>query len=99
MEISLLYHTPLFSGKLEDLAHKVAEKAATELSTLKDDGSLGMSEVRMIMQAWLHLATFNLFDSGRVRDLIFVFTPFRTPSSKGKIWMLKNATCPETGDG
>ena len=57
-------------GKLEGLTVKVAENVAKELSVMEDDGSCTVSDVRMVLQAWLHLASFNLYDTGRVGALV-----------------------------
>ena len=49
---------------------KVAENVAKELSVMEDDGTCTVSDVRMVLQAWLHLASFNLYDTGRVGALV-----------------------------
>ena len=59
-----------FLGQLESLAEKVAENVGRELSMMVDDASCQLSDVRMIMQAWIHLASFNIFDVGRIQAII-----------------------------
>ena len=66
LPIILLCH----AGKLENLAQKVAENVGRELSMIVDDGSCQVRDVQMMMQAWVHLASFNILDVGRIRAII-----------------------------
>ena len=58
------------TGKLESLARKVAENVGKELSALKDDGSCQVRDVQMILQGMAHLASFNIFDTGRIKAIV-----------------------------
>lgn len=58
------------TGKLESLTHKVAENVGKELSAIKDDGSCQVRDVQMILQGMAHLASFNIFDTGRIKAIV-----------------------------
>ena len=37
---------------------------------MADDGSCTVGDVQMILQAWTHLASFNIYDTGRIQAII-----------------------------
>ena len=57
------------TGRIGDLSNKVAQEVANEVSLLADE-SCDFYEVRLVLQTWIHLASFGMFDLARVTSLI-----------------------------